>query len=61
MENGRVHSKTLIPASPLVVGTVHSPGALACALKLAAGKVDLLELRVDAFASDTASLLRAVP
>jgi 3-dehydroquinate dehydratase I len=61
VEDARVHAKTLIPASPLVVGTVHSPGALACALKLAAGKVDLLELRVDAFASDTASLLRVVP
>jgi 3-dehydroquinate dehydratase-1 len=56
-----VHETTLIPASPLVVGTVHSPGALACALKLGAGKVDLLELRVDAFASDTATVLRALP
>jgi 3-dehydroquinate dehydratase-1 len=56
-----VQEITLIPDSPLVVGTVHSPGALACALKLRAGKVDLLELRVDAFASDTASVLRAIP
>ena len=61
VENVGVHATTLIPASPLVVGTVHSPGALACALKLGAGKVDLLELRVDAFSDDTASLLRAVP
>jgi 3-dehydroquinate dehydratase-1 len=56
-----MHAMTFIPTDPLVVGTVHSPGALACALKLKEGKVDLLELRVDAFASDTASLLRALP
>jgi 3-dehydroquinate dehydratase-1 len=61
LDNASVHETTLIPASPLVVGTVHSAGALACALKLSAGKVNLLELRVDAFASDTASLLRALP
>jgi 3-dehydroquinate dehydratase-1 len=36
--------------SPLVVGTIHSPGALRCALKLRVGQLDLLELRVDAFA-----------
>lgn len=47
--------------SPLVVGTIHSPGALKCALKLKPGQVDLLELRVDAFAQDPEILLRAVP
>jgi 3-dehydroquinate dehydratase-1 len=47
------------PGSPLVVGTVHSPGALARALKLGAGKVDMLELRVDAFAPETEGLLKA--
>ncbi len=41
---------------PLVVGTVHSPGALECALRLAPGEVDVLELRVDAFAADANSL-----
>jgi 3-dehydroquinate dehydratase-1 len=61
VKSAGVHSTTFIPAAPLVVGTVHSPGALACALKLRAGKVDVLELRVDAFASDTASLLGAAP
>lgn len=34
----------------MVVGTVHSRAALAAALKLRRGVVDLLELRVDAFA-----------
>lgn len=47
--------------SPLVVGTVHSPAALQRALKLKPGEVDLLELRVDAFASDPGVLERAVP
>ncbi len=56
-----MHSINPNSASPLVVGTVHSPGALACALELGAGKVDLLELRVDGFASDTAELVKAVP
>jgi len=47
--------------SPLVVGTIHSHGALKCALKLKPGRVDILELRVDAFAQDPEILLRAVP
>lgn len=52
------------PASfpqPLVVGTIHSPGALKCALKLKAGQVDLLELRVDAFANEPEVLAKAAP
>ncbi len=53
--------KKLIPVAPLVVGTVHSQGALRCALNLGAGAVDLLELRVDAFAADPDVLVRAVP
>jgi 3-dehydroquinate dehydratase-1 len=44
-----------------VAGTVHSPGALRHALRLKAGAVDLLELRVDHFASDLAALRQAVP
>lgn len=48
-------------APPLVVGTIHSPGALKCALKLKPGQVDVLELRVDAFAQDPEVLLRAIP
>jgi len=47
--------------SPLVVGTIHSPGALKKALKLKRGDVDVLELRVDAFVDAPEKLLRAVP
>ena len=46
---------------PLVVGTIHSEGALRRALRLKEGAVDILELRVDAFAQDTGPLLRAIP
>lgn len=46
---------------PLVVGTIHSQGALQRALRLRRGEVDLLELRVDAFAKETGALLRAIP
>lgn len=60
-EDSAVYPKTLLPAPPLVVGTVHSPGALACALKLRPGEVDVLELRVDAFAPAVDALQRAVP
>ena len=52
------------PSPPLVVGTIHSPGALECALRLKSGAVDLLELRVDAFAATPEllqSLMIAVP
>ena len=44
-----------------VVGVVDSPAALARALRLAPGAVDLLEIRVDAFALDTTDLLPALP
>lgn len=47
--------------APLVVGTIHSPGALRCALKLKPGQVDILELRVDAFEDSPELLWRAVP
>ncbi len=50
--------------APLVVGTIHSPAALQCALRLDPGRVDVLELRVDAFCEDPLSLdalQRAVP
>jgi len=47
------------PSPPLVVGTIHSAGALECALRLKPGAVDLLELRVDAFAS-TPKLLQSL-
>jgi 3-dehydroquinate dehydratase-1 len=46
---------------PLVVGTIHSNGALKRALRLKEGAVDILELRVDAFAQDPRPLLRAIP
>ena len=44
-----------------VVGTIPSPAALSCALRLKPGAVDLLELRVDHFASDPRPLTRALP
>ena len=44
-----------------VVGAVHSAGALRRALRIRPGEVDLLEIRVDAFAPDLAPLLRALP
>lgn len=46
---------------PLVVGTIHSAGALKCALKLKPGQVDILELRVDSFAQEPEILLRSAP
>jgi 3-dehydroquinate dehydratase-1 len=45
---------------PLVVGTIHSPGSLQCALQMSEGAVDFLELRVDHFADQPEVLLRAV-
>jgi len=47
-----------LPAPGSVVGTIHSPGALAAALALPAGALDYVELRVDAFAADPALLGR---
>ncbi len=44
-----------------VVGAVHSPGALRRAVRIRAGEVDFLEIRVDAFASDLSPLLKALP
>jgi 3-dehydroquinate dehydratase I len=49
------------PAGPQVVGTIYSAGSLKRALRLAPGAVDLLEVRVDHFAEDPASLLKAAP
>lgn len=43
----------------MIIGTIHSPGSLSAALRLRPGELDLVELRVDAFASDPAPLLRA--
>jgi 3-dehydroquinate dehydratase-1 len=48
-------------AGPKIVGAVHSPGSLRSALRLRQGDVDFLELRVDHFAEDPDSLLRAAP
>jgi 3-dehydroquinate dehydratase-1 len=55
---GKFKKKT---GHPLVVGTIHSNGALKRALRLKEGAVDILELRVDAFSQDTLPLLRAIP
>jgi 3-dehydroquinate dehydratase-1 len=46
---------------PLVVGTIHSKGALQRALRLKPSEVDILELRVDAFAEETGVLFKAIP
>ncbi|MCE9609776.1 MAG: type I 3-dehydroquinate dehydratase [Chthoniobacter sp.] len=45
---------------PQVVGAVHSPDALARALRLRPGDVDFLEIRVDAFALDPLPILRVL-
>jgi 3-dehydroquinate dehydratase I len=46
---------------PLVVGTVHDAASLLAAPAAGNGLVDLLELRVDAFADEPALLLRTIP
>lgn len=46
-----------LTGEPLVVGTIHSAGALRRALALKRGEVDLLELRVDHFADNPEPLL----
>jgi 3-dehydroquinate dehydratase-1 len=56
---GMTTHNTNATATPLVVGTIHSPGALRRALKLRAGAVDVLELRVDHFADAPDELYRA--
>jgi 3-dehydroquinate dehydratase-1 len=47
--------------TPLVVGTIHSPGSLRRALRASKGAVDFFELRVDHFADSPELLLRAAP
>ena len=54
-------NSSVLLTKPAVVGTVHSPGSLRAALRLRAGALDFVELRVDAFADDPAPLLRAAP
>ena len=58
--SGKIISRDL-RVRPKVVAAVHSTGALRRALRLRPGAVGLLEIRVDAFASDPAPLLRALP
>lgn len=50
-----------LPATPMVVGTVHSPASLATARRIPPAALDLLELRVDAFGEDCGPLLSATP
>jgi len=57
----RIKNSRFLIAEPKIVGTVHSPGSLRAALRLRQGDVDFLELRVDHFAGDPGSLLRAAP
>lgn len=51
----------LLPMTPMAVGTVHSPESLASAQRISPAALDLLELRVDAFAPDPRALLAAAP
>jgi 3-dehydroquinate dehydratase-1 len=51
----------LLTPPAAVVGTIHSPAALREALRLKAGAVDFLELRVDHFVADLAPVRRALP
>ena len=48
-----------LPATPQIVGTIHSYGSLKRAIGLKPGDVDVLELRVDHFADDPAKLYSA--
>ena len=57
--NTRIRDTPLRGKAPVVVGTIHSPGALRRALKLRRGEVDFLELRIDHFADDPLPLLEA--
>lgn len=57
----RIKNSNVLRKSPQVVAAVHSPGALARALRLQPGAVDFLELRVDHFAADPKALLAAIP
>lgn len=57
---GRKNSRDLL-SKPRIVAAIHSPESLRAALRLRPGTVDLLEFRVDHFATDPASLLRAAP
>ncbi len=53
--------KKTLDHHPLVVGTIHSKGALQRALRLRRGEVDILELRMDAFFGETGVLLKSIP
>ena len=50
-----------LPKTFQIVGTIPSPAALSCALRLQPGAVDFFELRVDHFAGDPRPLARAIP
>jgi 3-dehydroquinate dehydratase I len=57
----RIKNSRFLRDKPQIVGTIHSPGSLKCALRLRKGDVDFLELRVDHFAPDPKPLLKAIP
>jgi 3-dehydroquinate dehydratase-1 len=57
----RIKNSRFLRGEPKIAGTVHSPGSLRAALRLRQGDVDFLELRVDHFAADPDSLLKAAP
>ena len=50
-----------LSARPLVVGTVHSSASFPLARRMRLSEVDLLELRVDAFAASPEPLLKLAP
>lgn len=49
----------LLHKPPQIVGTIASPEALAAARRVAPGKIDFFELRVDCFAGEPGTLLKA--
>lgn len=53
--------KVKLPAPGSVVGTIYSHASLDAALRLSAGDVDFLEIRVDEFARSAARLEKALP
>ncbi len=53
-------ANNVLSSPPLVVGTIHSEGALKVAAKIGRGALDFLEVRVDAFQAPFDKLVSAV-
>ena len=56
-----IKTSSVLRAEAKVVGAVHSPGALRCALEIRPSDVDFLEIRVDAFADNPDAALCVLP